>query len=412
MDSRLEKALGRIILVFPVLAYLTSKWEIKEGEVATMATDYTHLFYNKTFLDSLTLEEVGGVVLHEIAHCLLMHPTEITNTQAQSKDPKLWEIALEVVTNATVIDLLRSAGTSGDMFRLPGEPYSPLANRQPPSGTSYLYDPIGHTHTATEIYRLLEKRQAPKSGAGADHYQSQSQNRTGTGTDGLGDPDKSPLSGDILPTGRTESQDAAEVTIAVIQKLSSLTRGSLPLGLDRLLKRLTEGRVPWERILHSWVGTVVSGSEDFRWEKPNHRHPLAEKVIMPGSVNNEIENIVVVIDTSGSITDTQLARFASEIRKLAQYVREITIITTDTAVHEKVKVSTGSDILRRLKFKGGGGTDFRPVFETIRNCMGMIFFTDGCARYPDRKPGYPVLWILTKDHSTPPFGKVAFILDE
>jgi len=406
MDSRLEKALGRIILVFPVLAYLTSKWEIKEGEVATMATDYTHLFYNKAFLDSLTLEEVGGVLLHEIAHCLLLHPSELTRAQAENKDPKLWEIALEIVTNATVRDLIQSAGNSGSMFKLPAQPYSPLKGGEPPYGPFHFYDPAGHTHTATEIYQLLIKKIPPRrcldTGSGAGTGQNGSQTSTGDII----------LSGDILRAGRTESQDAAEVTIAVIQKLSSLTRGSLPLGLDRLLKRLTEGRVPWERILHSWVGTVVSGSEDFRWEKPNHRHPLAEKVIMPGSVNNEIENIVVVIDTSGSITDTQLARFASEIRKLAQYVREITIITTDTAVHEKVKVSTGSDILRRLKFKGGGGTDFRPVFETIRNCMGMIFFTDGCARYPDRKPGYPVLWILTKDHSTPPFGKVAFILDE
>jgi predicted metal-dependent peptidase len=416
MDSKLEKALGRILLVFPVLGYITSKWELKEGEVATMATDYTHLFYNKAFLDSLTPEEVGGVVLHEIGHCLLLHPTEITKIQGEGKDPELWQIALEIVTNATVQDLIQSAGNSGSMFKIPGQPYSPLKGGEPPYGPFYFYDPAGHTHTATEIYDLLIKKIAPRrcpdtgSGGGTGKKGQSLEKTDGSGTSTGGK--NIILSGDILPAGRTESQDAAEVTIAVLQKLSSLTKGSLPLGLDRLLKRLTEGKVPWERILHSWVGAVVSGSDDFRWERPNHRHPLSDKVIIPGLVDNEVENIIVVVDTSGSISDRQLSRFASEIAKLSQYVGEITVITTDAEVHEKVKVSSASNLLKKLKFKGGGGTDFRPVFESVKNCLGMIFFTDACATYPERKPEYPVLWILTKDHSTPPFGKVAFILDE
>jgi predicted metal-dependent peptidase len=410
----LEKALGRILLVFPVLGYISSKWEVKEGEVPTMGTNYTQLLYNRDFLDSLTLEEVGGVVLHEIAHCLLLHPTELTRVQAESKDPELWEIALEIVANATVIDLFQSAGNGAGMFKLPGQPYSPLKGGEPPCELSYFYDPVGHTHTALEIYHLLEKKlpacRRPGTGSVAGTGQKgQLSEKTHGSQTSTGD---IILSGDILPAGRTESQDAAEVTIAVLQKLSSLTKGNLPLGLDRLLRRLTEGKVPWERILHSWVGAVVSGSDDFRWEKPNHRHPLAEKIIMPGPVDNQIEDIIVAVDTSGSVSDRQLNRFASEIAKLSQYVGEITVITTDAEVHEKVKMSSVSDLLKKLKFKGGGGTDFRPVFEAVKNCLGMIFFSDGCATYPDSKPKYPVLWVLTKEHSTPPFGKVAFILDE
>jgi predicted metal-dependent peptidase len=42
----------------------------------------------------------------------------------------------------------------------------------------------------------------------------------------------------------------------------------------------------------------------------------------------------------------------------------------------------------------------------------MVFFTDGYANYPDHRPEYPVLWIVTKDHQKPPFGKVAFILED
>jgi predicted metal-dependent peptidase len=413
MNPKLEKALGRILLVFPVLGYISSKWEVKEGEVPTMGTNYTSLIYNREFVESLTLEEVGGVVLHEIAHCLLMHPTELTRAQAEDKDLGLWELALEIVANATVIDLIRSAGNSGSLFKLPGGPYSPLKKNQDlVRGPFYFYDPVGHTHTASEIYDLLEKRQSRMEHQSESNTNSDSDSESESESKADTAGDKSPLSGDVLPASRLESQDAVEVTIAVLQKLSSLTKGNLPLGLNRLLKKLTEGKVPWERILHAWVGAVVSGSEDFRWERPNHRHPLANEVIMPGPVDTHVENLVVCVDTSGSIADTQLTRFASEIRKLNQYVREITVLTTDAEVHEKVKISSACDLIKKLKFKGGGGTDFRPVFESVKNCLGMIFFSDGCATYPDSKPKYPVLWVLTKENSTPPFGKVAFVLDE
>ena len=69
-------------------------------------------------------------------------------------------------------------------------------------------------------------------------------------------------------------------------------------------------------------------------------------------------------------------------------------------------------MFKKLKFKGGGGTDFNEVFNEVRRCACMIFFSDGYATYPEKPPRYPVLWILTQDHQTPPFGKICYVFDE
>ena len=63
------------------------------------------------------------------------------------------------------------------------------------------------------------------------------------------------------------------------------------------------------------------------------------------------------------------------------------------------------------QIKGGGGTDFRPVFEYVRkkslNPDLLLFFTDGYGDAPDNPPPYPVMWVLANDSRPPaPWGRV------
>lgn len=39
----------------------------------------------------------------------------------------------------------------------------------------------------------------------------------------------------------------------------------------------------------------------------------------------------------------------------------------------------------------------------------LIYLTDGYADYPEHPPDYPVLWVLTPDHQTPPWGRVTVL---
>lgn len=399
--QEIEKTLAKIITFFPPFSIIISGWEkIEESNlISTFATDGKTLIYNKKFLNELAPEELAAVLLHEIFHCVFLHPSEITKIQRENKIPALWEIACEIVCNAAVKDITYNLN-----WKLPGQPVSPLQTDITSSDIQncYFYDPMGHNHTAAEIYLKLEEMYQ-------DKLQLLNDSLVAVLKIGSNNANLNPTVGDIIPN--TNIQDMTEKAIATLEILQK-QRGSLPGTLSRFIERLKRSKIPWSQILLNFVGTAVKGLQDYSWIYPNWRHPLSKEIIIPGMIEYKKEDIIVVIDTSGSISQSELNRFASEVAKLTQYTSELTVITCDTQINEKVKIKDAIELIKKIKFKGGGGTDFTQVFKNIKNCLCMIFFTDGMATYPKQKPNYPVLWILTKEHTKPPFGRVAYIYTE
>jgi len=376
----IDDALSRVILCFPPLGYISSGWKTVEpsSDIPTMGVTYDRLLYNEGFVMGLKDEEINAVLLHEILHCVFLHPTEITRVQGEGKDAALWTVALEIVVNAAVKEM---ASGYQNIFELPGSPYSPFSDKEPPAGPIYYYDPAGHDRTAVEIYEMLLSK-----GPIVDL----------------------PVILDIIPSDKTPP-DAVERVIATLERLSRGMKGNIPWGLARQLKKLTKGQIPFDRILAGFVGNIVAGMDDISWERPDWRRPV--DIVLPGCISEELDCIVVAVDTSGSISQGQIEAFASGIASLVQFVKEVTVLTTDAVVHEEVKIREVKDIIRKIKFKGCGGTNFKDVFTKVRSCQGMVFFTDWDASYPARPPRYPVLWVLTKEGRMPPFGRVAYVLD-
>lgn len=391
--EKIKKTLEKILLFHPYLGWITAKWDIKESnEVPTMGTDYKSLLVNKEFVDKLSLNEVGGVIIHEIVHCLFLHPTEVTRAEQKGKNPKLWNIATEIVTNAATLDIIKQSSMP---FVLPGTPFSPLRNNysQFEGKDLYFYDSCGHEESVEEIYKKLKEQ------------------------NNIEFPNIHPLLfEDILKVKEKNSESsesvitATQTAIAVLSSLCKKIQGSAPLSFKRQLQKLTTAQIPWQRILHNFVSSSISaGMDDLSWNVPARRNPYKD-VLLPGTVSENLSNIVVAVDTSGSISGKELEQFASEITSLARYTEEITVITCDARVHEKIKVTEANSFLKKIRFLGRGGTDFRPVFNEVKKALCLVFFTDGYGTYPQLRPPYPVLWVMTKNHSAPPFGKVVFML--
>lgn len=407
MNLKIEKGLAKVVLHIPVMSLITSNWKKVEetDEVPTMAVDGKNLYYNPEYVQTLNISEVTGVLLHEIVHCLFLHPHAVTELRCKDMIRPLWQIALEIVTNATVLDICKE--NPGLDASLPGESFSPLTKdmfKEKPRDKIYFYDPMGHNHTAEEIYEALYK----KYGNVFDELNEIAKNvlrQLGlSDEEGAKTKGNNPTIGDIIENGdRDDIQQNTERAIATIEKLAK-SKGDIPGSLMRLLKKLTESKLPWNRILHNIVGSIIKGADDFSWNCPNWKHPLSNEILLPGEIEYQKEDVVVAVDTSGSISNKELESFAGEIAKLGQYVSEILVVTCDAKVHEKVKICNVADFLKKLKFKGGGGTDFRPVFNEIKRCSLLVFFTDGFGDYPERPPKYPVVWVLT-DSANPPFGK-------
>ena len=156
---------------------------------------------------------------------------------------------------------------------------------------------------------------------------------------------------------------------------------------------------------------------------------MANGLIMPSIVKNNID-VIVAIDTSGSVSQEELTDFLTETQGIINSFGnniKITLIDCDAQVQNVEIIEYGMALgydLTDKKWYGRGGTRFEPVFEKVDEEMEtgnwdrpqlLIYFTDSYGSFPDEEPEYPTLWVYnqTEDSTTPPpFGEVIYYFNK
>ncbi len=124
---------------------------------------------------------------------------------------------------------------------------------------------------------------------------------------------------------------------------------------------------------------------------------------------------MITVDTSGSIGRLELEQFAGEISAICEEAQPeaIHVVYCDAAVQSAQEFGPSDPI--RLEPRGGGGTDFRPVFEWVAENditpARLIYLTDLCCDSYSEVPQYPVLWV-TDSRRAAPFGETIRITFE
>ena len=159
-------------------------------------------------------------------------------------------------------------------------------------------------------------------------------------------------------------------------------------------------------------GSVPS---DYTWSPPNRRY-IYSGLYLPSVHREGIGQLVVALDTSSSIRQQELEEFAAEISAISDQAQPeaIRVLYCDEVVNSTQEFRYSEPI--KLEPMGGGGTNFRPVFEWVdaQNLSPacLIYLTDlECDSYPDTVPSYPVLWV-TNSRRTAPFGETLRITTE
>lgn len=190
-----------------------------------------------------------------------------------------------------------------------------------------------------------------------------------------------------------EAQD--DIIRGIVQK--SL-RGEIPDGLEEAVARLGQSaELPWQKILRNLVGTIPAPYRKTVTRK-NRRQP--ERLDLRGSLPRYETELVVAVDTSGSMDSLDLRKAMNEIFEILKASRhKVTIIECDAALQRVYNLDRPSDM--KAVFKGRGGTRFSPVFgyireKDLRNAL-LVYFTDGAGEEVlDEKPvNKNTLWILT-----------------
>ena len=133
-----------------------------------------------------------------------------------------------------------------------------------------------------------------------------------------------------------------------------------------------------------------------------------------------LEELVIAIDTSGSvqgdIVQSFLQRTCDVLRQSGSFTErvEIYLIQCDAEVQSVERLTSLDqlhELIPRLKLRGFGGTDFRPVFayvdglleeKKLTNLNGLLYFTDGVGTYPEKSPAYKTAFIFNRDDHISP----------
>lgn len=394
-------------------------------EIETACTDGVRITFGIDFLDSLSDSELDFVMMHEILHVVLQHCF-----RGDVEDPEAYNIAADIVVNSNI---MLENGMKASSITL--SKY----------GTSMHVAPDGkegHEYTAEQVYVMLpknlnkkgnNKKGNNKSHGSADGRAKKGNNKSpgsavGRAKKEISKEQHQPVRvwDDHSQWGKYEEddtlrdvwvkrfEDAAE---AIKIRDPSNARGLLPAFAERILKELKKTQTDWRTILNDFIQEEVV---DYSFAPPDRRFDDSP-FFLPDFNGKEdrVEDILFMIDTSGSMSDDMIAAAYSEVKgAIDQFNGKLKgwLGFFDAAIIKPQPFSDENEF-KTIKPAGGGGTDFQIIFEYVFHHMSdklpasIIILSDGDAPFPLEKlaGGIPVLWLLNNEEVNPPWGKVARI---
>ena len=369
-EKKIVRARVAMMLDTPFFGHIIMQLEPVEKEnmrPPTMGTDGFHLYYHPEFVAQIPDEHLKGVLAHEVGHLMLMHLT-----RRQSREKMRWNCSCDFAVN----DLIKKDG----MFELP---------------ENILYNPNFTDKTAEWIYNQLPETQVIEITLTLDSHEDW---KNGNGDGGEGSSQGEGEEGEGALTGNEGLEQRIREMVAQSANQARM-KGKLPGHLKELIDGVLQPKLDWKTILQDMV--VSCAKSDFTMCPPNKKH-LYRGFILPGITGMEI-NIACIIDTSGSISSSEMNSFLAEVKGICDAYQEYTIylFTCDTMVHQRWELRP-FDLLPNL-LEGRGGTDFREALKEAEQLpvTSIIYLTDGEGSYPDKEPMIPVIWVSTTDYKYP-----------
>jgi len=359
---------------------------------STAATDGRKFYYNSRFIMLLKPKEVEFLVGHEVLHVVYDHMG-----RRGERDPQLFNIANDYAVNA---DLKRHK--VGQFITSVPCLYE---TKYDGKSSEEIYDDLYQNAEKINISDLIDQMID-------DHLDGDDGD---SDAEGGKDGDKKGKRPKMSAEEREQLRQ--EVKQAIINAASSAEAGSIPKGVERLIKQSTNPVMPWRELIQTNLTSAIR--TDYSWMRPSRRGWHMDAV-MPGMTPGEEIDVVVAIDMSGSISDSQARAFLGEIGGMMNAFDgyKVHVFCFDTEVYNPQDfTSENMDTIDSYEPQGGGGTDFDAIFNYLKDKGNvpkrLIVFTDG---YPFGSWGdsdyCDTTWIIHGDPDpNPPFGTFAIYND-
>jgi predicted metal-dependent peptidase len=357
----------------------------------TAATDGRNFYYNIDFVKKLSAKQCEFLFGHETLHNVFDHLT-----RRLDRDPRFFNYACDFAVNQILVD--ERIGEKIDQVQIC------LDSKYRGKSAEEIYDDLMKNVKFVDADEFLKQLGELLD----DHMDWDEEGDPRDGEGGDKDSNGAPkYSKEELKKIRDELKEAM---VAAAQAAGA---GRVPVGVQRLLKDLTEPKMDWRQLLRMNIQSILRSNYSFMRPSRKGWHTGA---VLPGMLNDETIDICIGIDMSGSIGDAQAKDFLSEVKGIMdEYVDyNIQLWCFDTEVYNYAKFSAdnGQD-LDSYEIKGGGGTDFDCNYNFMKE-QGIepkkfVMFTDGypCGSWGDEDYCDTLFIIHGSEEIKSPFGQYA-----
>ena len=360
--------------------------------LTTAATDGLKLYYNSRFIMMLKPKEVEFLVAHEVMHVVYDHIGRRID-----RDPEIWNIANDYTVNAD----LKKHKVGEFITTVPC-----LYEKKYEDWTSEdIYEDLMKNVQYINIDDLLDQMLD-------DHLDGEGDDSE----DGDGNEDRKGKGRPKMSESEREAM-RQEIKQAILNAAQQAEAGSMPAGVERLIKQMTDPVMPWRELIQTNLTSAIKS--DYTWMRPSRRSWHMD-AIMPGMNPGEEIDVDIYIDMSGSISNKQGMQFLSEVAGMMYAFDGYNLRVTcfDTKCYNTQEFSSENmENIEEYELHGGGGTDFDCIFDDLKEAgrvpNRLIVFTDG---YPFGSWGdadyCDTTWIIHGDpNPNPPFGVYAIYDD-
>ena len=387
--DKLTTARVGLLLKAPFFGNMATRMQLIDASewCPTAATNGRNFYYNKKFIEKLSVKKLEFLFGHEICHCVFDHFGRVG-----SRDRQLSNIAQDYAVNQILVD--ERIGEKITEVKICYDPkYRGKAWEE-------IYD---------ELYEKAEKISMPdllkQLGDLLDEHINEDGSgpgKEGEGKDGKGMPGMS----------KEEAQKIRdEIKEAMIQSAAAAGAGKTPAGIQRLIKDMTEPKISWRDLVRQEIQSIIRN--DYSFTRPN-RKSMHSGAILPGMKEATTIDIGISIDMSGSIGQEDATVFLSEVKGIVDQYEDfkINLWCFDTAIYNHKEFSQdNSEELFEYEPEGGGGTDFE-VNWTFMEENGIrpkkfIMFTDGypCGGWGDEDYCDTIFIVKGNENAEAPFGQ-------
>lgn len=382
----------------------------KEGGKFTAYTDGINKVYCREYVAEYKSEsKLRGLILHENLHVALK---QIPRHRDLENDHKLLNYAMDFVVN----DIIKhTEGVTG---------YSKEKLVELPDGA--LYHPMFHDWAVRKVYNYLKQRKEEIAQADEKGEQPKPCPQQNNASSNGEDKDETDIDNALreMDGGTDEHRfgEVRELTAEEMKKLEgeidkALRQGGMLAGrmgatVPRVIGDMLEPKVDWREVMREFIQSAMRGKDEYTWRKMSKPY-LANDMYIPSMHSETMGELVVAIDTSGSIDNEQISEFASELASICEVCspEKVRVLWWDTKVHgEQVFAGNYQDIGKMLKPLGGGGTHVGCVSDyMIKNSVNaevLLIFTDGYVESDIKwEVSAPTMWFVTQNgRFDPPAG--------